>query len=91
MNLYLHFPFCRSKCAYCALHSYVGRSEEDRRNYVSGIIRQLGNSKLKTQNFPPSTSVAARLPSATSSPCSISSPPISHPLNQKPETRNQKL
>ena len=34
MNLYLHFPFCRSKCAYCALHSHVGRSEAERRAYV---------------------------------------------------------
>ena len=62
MNLYLHFPFCRSKCAYCALHSYVGRTEEERRNYVSGMIRQLThlfaptrNSKLKTQNSKLST------------------------------------
>ena len=37
MNLYVHFPFCRSKCAYCALHSYVGRPETERRTYVNEI------------------------------------------------------
>ena len=41
MNLYIHFPFCRSKCAYCALHSYVGRSEKERDQYVDGILHQL--------------------------------------------------
>lgn len=25
MEVYLHIPFCRSKCAYCALHSFAGR------------------------------------------------------------------
>ena len=41
VNLYIHFPFCRSKCAYCALHSHVGRSEEERRRYVTRIVRDL--------------------------------------------------
>ena len=33
-NLYVHFPFCRRKCAYCALHSRVGVSSEARAEYV---------------------------------------------------------
>ena len=37
MNLYVHFPFCRSKCAYCALHSHAGRTETERRAYVDGL------------------------------------------------------
>ena len=41
MNLYLHFPFCRSKCAYCALHSHVGRSDEERRAYVERMVSDL--------------------------------------------------
>lgn len=41
MNLYVHFPFCRSKCAYCALHSRSGSSISDRENYVSGVVRSL--------------------------------------------------
>jgi oxygen-independent coproporphyrinogen-3 oxidase len=41
VNLYVHFPFCRSKCAYCALHSRSGSSVADRDEYVRGIVREL--------------------------------------------------
>ena len=34
MNLYVHFPFCRRKCRYCALHSRVGVPAADRDAYV---------------------------------------------------------
>ena len=54
MNLYIHFPFCRSKCAYCALHSRVGQSFHDRRTYVAQIVRDLEslftNPQLSTLN-----------------------------------------
>jgi oxygen-independent coproporphyrinogen-3 oxidase len=43
VNLYVHFPFCRSKCAYCALHSYVGRTEEDRRAYTDRLAGEIGS------------------------------------------------
>ena len=68
MNLYLHFPFCRSKCAYCALHSYVGRSETERDRYVDGILHQL--RELFTPIPPPS-----------SPPPQSSNPPIPQSLN----------
>jgi len=38
-NLYVHFPFCRRKCSYCALHSRVGVSEVRRRCYVEALAR----------------------------------------------------
>ena len=41
MNLYVHFPFCRSKCAYCALHSRAGSSVAERREYVARIACDL--------------------------------------------------
>lgn len=40
-NLYVHFPFCRSKCAYCALHSRPDSSESERAEYVSGLASRL--------------------------------------------------
>ena len=55
MNLYIHFPFCRSKCAYCALHSYVGRSETERDRYVDGLLHQL--NQLFTSTPPPSSPI----------------------------------
>ncbi len=36
-NLYVHFPFCRSRCSYCALYSRVGATPADRAFYVAGI------------------------------------------------------
>ncbi len=36
-NLYVHFPFCRRKCAYCALHSRAGKSQADRDAYVERL------------------------------------------------------
>jgi len=34
-NLYVHFPFCRRKCTYCALHSRAGTTPEVRADYVA--------------------------------------------------------
>ena len=36
-NLYIHFPFCRAKCSYCALHSAAGRSESERNGYAARL------------------------------------------------------
>ncbi len=36
-NLYVHFPFCRSRCSYCSLYSRVGASPADRVAYVARI------------------------------------------------------
>ncbi len=41
MNLYVHFPFCRAKCAYCALHSRAGSSPETRRAYCTRLAADL--------------------------------------------------
>ena len=40
-NLYIHFPFCRKKCSYCALYSRCGASEAERNGYVREIARQI--------------------------------------------------
>ena len=44
MNLYVHFPFCRSKCRYCALHSRVGVPSADRDAYVRHLADWLSQS-----------------------------------------------
>ena len=40
-NLYVHFPFCRRKCAYCALHSRAGTSPERRAEHVRRVRREI--------------------------------------------------
>jgi oxygen-independent coproporphyrinogen-3 oxidase len=37
MNLYVHFPFCRRKCTYCALHSAAGAPLSRRAAYVQAL------------------------------------------------------
>lgn len=42
-NLYVHFPFCRRKCTYCALYSRAGVSQPDRDAYVSRIAHEIAS------------------------------------------------
>lgn len=43
-NLYVHFPFCRRKCTYCALYSRAGVSQSDRDAYVLRLADQLAQA-----------------------------------------------
>lgn len=42
-NLYVHFPFCRRKCSYCALYSRTGVSQSDRDAYVRRLVCEIGS------------------------------------------------
>ncbi len=42
-NLYVHFPFCRRKCTYCALLSRCGQSNEQKRAYVARLAEALAD------------------------------------------------
>ena len=56
-NLYVHFPFCRRKCRYCALYSRAGVSSADRAAYVRRLAAELdamrppSRAKLRTVYF----------------------------------------
>jgi len=51
-NVYVHFPFCRSKCAYCALYSRTGATASDREEYLESIrVKLESNETLKTLYF----------------------------------------
>ncbi|MGN0832360.1 MAG: coproporphyrinogen-III oxidase family protein [Kiritimatiellia bacterium] len=41
-NLYVHFPFCRRKCSYCALYSRAGVPRADRDAYVRRLAAEVG-------------------------------------------------
>jgi len=47
-NLYVHFPFCRRKCSYCALHSRVGATAAERTDYVRSLV-----ARLRSAGFEP--------------------------------------
>ncbi len=40
IGLYIHIPFCRSKCLYCDFNSYE-RRESDASDYVAALLREL--------------------------------------------------
>ena len=46
-NLYVHFPFCRRKCTYCALHSRVRQSETRKLQYITTLIDALDRMQLE--------------------------------------------
>lgn len=53
-NLYVHFPFCRSRCAYCTLLSRAGASSAARADYVARLVREIRaapRARLKTVYF----------------------------------------
>lgn len=43
MNLYVHFPFCRRKCTYCALHSRAGSDAEARARYAEKTAESIAS------------------------------------------------
>lgn len=40
-DLYVHFPFCRRKCTYCALHSRAGSAKEARDAYAASLAERI--------------------------------------------------
>src|SRR5208337_1206160 len=47
IGLYVHVPFCQSKCAYCDFASYAGR-EADIPRYVDAVVREIARRGAET-------------------------------------------
>ena len=43
VGVYIHIPFCGSKCAYCDFYSQI-RSEKKREDYVCALVNQIKNA-----------------------------------------------
>ena len=41
LGLYIHIPFCRTKCLYCDFCSFVSRNEEEREEYIGALLREI--------------------------------------------------
>lgn len=47
IGLYVHIPFCASKCAYCDFASYAGR-EADIPRYIDAVVREIERRGAET-------------------------------------------
>ena len=41
LGLYIHVPFCKTKCLYCDFCSFVSRDEAEREKYVCALIKEI--------------------------------------------------
>ena len=50
LSLYIHIPFCESKCNYCSFCSIKG-TKEDKRKYVESLIKEIRLSAKKYKDY----------------------------------------
>ncbi|MEI8215731.1 MAG: radical SAM family heme chaperone HemW [Eubacteriales bacterium] len=58
LGLYIHIPFCQSKCNYCDFTSFSGFGEDDFRKYAHAVLKEInwyseGGFKADTMIFEP--------------------------------------
>ena len=41
LGIYIHIPFCLSKCKYCGFYSHGGSSEEEHKEYIEGLLEDI--------------------------------------------------
>ena len=54
MNLYVHFPFCRTRCSYCSLYSRAGRPESERNAYAHRVADAIASLRAAPSGTDPS-------------------------------------
>lgn len=50
LSIYVHIPFCNSKCAYCSFVSMVG-SDEDKKRYFESLMNEIKIKSRQYRNF----------------------------------------
>ena len=51
LGLYLHIPFCLSKCAYCDFYSIPGASEKLKDDYVNALIAHMDEYAVQARDY----------------------------------------
>lgn len=49
-GVYLHIPFCRSRCSYCDFATDVFKNEETVERYVNALLKEISNFQFKIQH-----------------------------------------
>ena len=55
LGLYLHIPFCKSKCAYCDFYSFVPGDDGVCERYVHALIKHMETYKKSCDGYAPDT------------------------------------
>ena len=50
LSIYVHIPFCNSKCAYCSFVSMVG-TDEDKKRYFESLMNEIKIKSKQYRNF----------------------------------------
>lgn len=50
-GLYIHIPFCISKCNYCDFYSIGGADNEKKDRYISALVKHMQEYKIQTKNY----------------------------------------
>ena len=50
-GVYIHIPFCRSRCSYCDFATDVFKNEETVERYVSALTKEITNYELRITNY----------------------------------------
>lgn len=50
IGLYIHIPFCKSKCYYCDFVSYPNK-ESLAKDYVNAVIKEIKHANLSRYNI----------------------------------------
>jgi oxygen-independent coproporphyrinogen III oxidase len=50
-GIYLHIPFCKSRCSYCDFATDIFKNNDTVERYVSAICREISNFKFQTSNL----------------------------------------
>ncbi len=51
LGLYLHIPFCQSKCAYCDFYSMSGADEETMQRYTDALLLQMEDYSKAARHY----------------------------------------
>jgi len=51
LSIYIHIPFCKSKCYYCDFLSAVPHSNEEQSNYVTALLREIEIEAVAYQDY----------------------------------------
>ena len=49
-GVYIHIPFCKSRCSYCDFATDVYRNAETVERYVNALIKEISENQFKIQN-----------------------------------------